>query len=253
MVALQPYTAANILCVHQQCNTFYYRLVEIKAQYVNYLTKNLLQFSAALIVCGFSSSLALAQDASEQTRKPVRVVIPDKRVDAAQPATIDTEKFELGAYVGMLSVADFNTNLVTGFSLTYHITRDWLAQVQMGQSTVSRATFEDIADANFLADGEYDFTYTTLSGGYRIAHGRSFLSTKGKYDSAIYLLAGVGNIEFAGNSAASGLLGLSYRVVPTDWMTINLDFKNHLFEREFLDTTSQTMNNELNIGVNVLF
>lgn len=208
---------------------------------------------AAILLGGAVISPALAEDNDNQTNKPVRVVIPDKRVDAAKPATIDTERFELGAYIGMLSVADFNTNMVSGFSLTYHITPRWLTQLQMGSSTVTRATFEDIADANFLAEGEYDFSYTTVSGGYRIAHGRSFLSTKGKYDSSIYVLAGVGNIEFAGNSAASGVLGLSYRVVPTDWMTINLDFKNHLFEREFLNTTSQTMNNELAIGFNFLF
>ena len=195
----------------------------------------------------------LAQSEDDVDDNPVRVVIPDKQVDAAKPARIDTEHFEAGIFFGMLSAEDFNTNSVAGISFSYHINSKWLAQAQLGTSEVSRASFETIADANFLAEDDYDFTYNTLAAGYKLASGRSFFQSSGKYDSAIYLLGGLGNVDFAGNSATSLLLGLSYRVVRTDWMTINLDYKNHLFDREFLDESKQTMNNELNIGVNFLF
>lgn len=185
--------------------------------------------------------------------KPVTVIEPDKKMPSVQVAAIDTEKFELGAYVGLLSVEDFNTNPVTGISFTYHINSKFIAQANYGVSTVGKAAFEKVAGGNFLAEDDYDFEYVNLLAGYNLLDGRSFLGKRHKFNSAIYLLAGVADVSFAGNDKTGMVIGASYRAVVTDWMTINLDLRDTIVDREFLDDKKKTNNTEMVIGVNALF
>ena len=41
---------------------------------------------------------------------------------------IDTEDFEVGAYVGILSIEDFESNVVYGARLAYHLTEDFFLE-----------------------------------------------------------------------------------------------------------------------------
>ncbi len=183
----------------------------------------------------------------------VRIIEPDKTVTTAQPAAIDTERFELGGYIGFLAVEDFNTNPVVGLSFAYHVAPDWLVMANYGVSEVSRASFEEISGGNFLASGDYDFETFSFIGGYRLLEGRSFLRKRAKYNSGIYALAGVGSVQFAGEDNVSLVFGASYRTVLTDWLTVNLDFKNHHVERNFLNDSKRTNNLEFAVGFNALF
>lgn len=185
--------------------------------------------------------------------KPVKVIEPDKVVDTAQVAAIDTERFEFGPYLGLLSVEDFNSNPVTGLSFSYHINNKFIAQVNYGVSTVGKAAFEEIAGSNFLAEDDYDFEYINLLAGYKLLDGRSFLGKRHKYNSAIYLLAGVADVSFAANDNTGMVVGVSYRAVITDWLTLNLDLRDTMVNREFLNDDKQTHNTEMLIGVNGLF
>jgi outer membrane beta-barrel protein len=183
--------------------------------------------------------------------KPVKIIEPDKTVTSVQPAAIDTERFELGAYVGLLSVEDFNTNPVTGFSLSYHINDSFIVQTNYGTSAVGKASFEEREDASFLKD--YDFTYVNLLAGYKVLGGRSFLGKRQKFNSAIYLLAGAADVSFNENSKTGIVFGASYRAVITDWLTVNLDVRDTIVDREFLENSKKTNNTEMVIGVNALF
>src|SRR5690606_39298791 len=94
--------------------------------------------------------------------KPVTVIEPDKKMPSVRVAAIDTEKFELGAYAGLLCVEDFNTNPVTGISFTYHINRKFIAQSNYGVSTVGNAAFEKVADGKCLAEDDQDLVHVEL-------------------------------------------------------------------------------------------
>lgn len=205
-----------------------------------------------MLACLLGIGIATASIA-EENKKPVKVVEPDKKVVSVQAAAIDTEKYELGAYLGLISIEDFNTNPVTGLSFTYHINGKFIAQANYGQSRVDRAAFEEVNGGNFLADDDYDFTYVNLLAGYDLLDGRSFLGKRHKFNSAIYLLAGVADVSFAGNDSTGLVLGASYRAVITDWLTVNLDVHDTMVDIEFLDGSKKTNNTEMFIGVNALF
>jgi outer membrane beta-barrel protein len=189
---------------------------------------------------------------AENNNKHVKIIEPDKTVTSIQAAAIDTEKFELGPYVGLLSVEDFNSNFVSGIAFTYHINKKFITQINYGLSTVKKAAFEEVAAGNFLAKKDYDFEYVNLLGGYDLLDGRSFLGKNHKFNSAIYLLVGAAEVSFAGEKNTGLVAGVSYRAVITDWITINLDLRDTRVSRNFLNDEKTTKNTEKLLGLNVL-
>lgn len=209
---------------------------------------------AALFILGLSSGLVLADDSNGDIKiQSVQVVDPKTERREINSPAIDSERFEVGAYMGFLSVDGFNTNLLYGISGSYHINDKWLAQVNYGTSDVDKSTYEDVVDASFIRDGDRDFEFFNLLAGYKLFPGRSYAGSLRKLDSNIVLLAGVGQTSFAGEDNISLTLGTSYRVVLTDFLTCNIDFKDHIVDYEFLGTSSVTHNLEFSFGVNALF
>ena len=189
---------------------------------------------------------------AENDKKHVKIIEPTKPVTNVQAAAIDTEHFELGAYVGLLSVEDFNSNLVTGISFTYHINKKFITQINYGLSTTESAAFEETAAGPFLNNKDRDFEYVNILGGYNLLNGRSFLGKNHKFNSAIYLLAGAAKVNFAREKNTGLVLGVSYRAVITDWLTLNLDLRDTRITRKFL-TEKTTDNTEMLVGINMLF
>lgn len=214
--------------------------------------KNRFQPIVLGLAFGLSTSLAGANDGDIEI-KPVKVVDPKVERREVSGAAIDTESFEIGAYTGFLSVEDFNTNLLYGISGSYHLTDRWILQVNYGQSKVEKSTYEDIVGGSFLKSSDRDFEYIDLVAGYNIFPGRSFFGANSRYNSGVYLLAGVGNTSFGGDDNFTLLLGSSYRVVITDWLVGNLDFRDHIVDREFLGDSKTSHNIEMSLGLNFLF
>lgn len=195
------------------------------------------------------SGFTLAQD--KESKKPVKIIEPTKSAPQLQAAAIDSEKIELGIYTGLLSVEDFNTNVVTGVAFNYHLSKRFIAQAAYGKTEVDQAAFEKVANGRFLSD--YEFTYVDLVVGYKLLDGRSFLGKRHKYNSALYFLGGAADVSFGDNSETGIVLGTSYRTVLTDWMTLNVDVRNTTVDMELNGVTKKTNNTELNVGLNALF
>ncbi len=208
---------------------------------------------SSFVVAQNSTSGKKISDISNDDSESVRIIEPKKEVPVAKSAAIDTEKFELGLFGGFLAVENFSTNLAWGASFSYHITPSFMAQINYSESDVDKATFEDVANANFLNDDDRVFKSYNLLAGYRILRGRSFIGVNKKYNSDIYLLAGFGSVDFAGESNTSFVVGSSYRVVLTDSIVANFDIRGHSVESNFLDDNKRTFNVEYALGFNFLF
>jgi outer membrane beta-barrel protein len=211
------------------------------------VNRKLLGYLGSILIA--SSINALAQDDAEPR---VRIIEPDQQNAEVKTATIDTEKFELGTYIGNLAVEDFGSELVYGAEFSYHISNKWIVQATIGSSSIDRGSFEGDGQ-QFLAPDDRDFNYYGLSGGYKVLQGRSFYGARRKYDSALYGIFGIEQIDFAANSETGLLLGLSYRWVFTDWLTANVDFREHIVDRDFIGDSKQTFNTEFRLGLNALF
>lgn len=181
----------------------------------------------------------------------------DKRVKAAE---IDTERFELGLYAGFLSVENFNTNPVGGVSFSFHLTDDWMLQLNAATSSFDLSSREETAGIELFPTEDETVTYADFTVGYKLLDGRSYFSRSRKYDSSLYIVAGAGTADFVDHSSTLINFGLSYRSVITDYLTFNVDIRNRIFEQTIQEQsasedpeTESTNNGELTFGLNLLF
>ncbi len=188
---------------------------------------------------------------SEESKSSIKVIDPEKRTATANVAALDTEHFEVGFHAGMLSVEDFNTNPVFGASLRYYFNEKVFLEGSIGSSETEQSNPEDFTDQNFVSDR--DFSYLGISAGYQLLKGRSFWGKKRKYNTGLYAVGGIESVDFADDTNTGIVIGISYRTALTDWLSLNLDFKDHLVARDILDDDKMTHNTEIALGVSFFF
>lgn len=167
---------------------------------------------------------------------------------------IDSEDFEVGVYAGLMTIEDFGTSAVYGARLAYHGTESIFLEAAIGTSEANETSFELLGgDVQLLTDDDRKLTYYNLSAGYNILPGEVFLGGKYAYNSQFYLIAGIGSTRFAGDDEFTVNLGAGYRLLISDWLTLHLDARDHMFESDLLGETKTTHNFELHGSLTFFF
>ena len=193
---------------------------------------------------------------------------PEEAVDASQPpviepelerreiqiAAIDTEDFEVGVFAGAMSIEDFGVGTSLGGRIAYHMTEKFFVEFTAGQSEGKETSFERLSGAaQLLTDEERVLTYYDLSLGYNLFPGEVYLGSERAFNSAIYLIGGVGKTDFASDNRFTLNLGLGIRLIPRDWFAIHADVRDHIFDIDLLGQDKTTHNFETHIGITFFF
>ena len=182
------------------------------------------------------------------------VIQPQVERREVRPARIDTENWEAGAYVGSLSVEDFEVNVVYGARLAYHINEDFFAEGIVGRSDAGLSSFERLSGSSpLLTDSEREFTYYSLGFGWNALPGEVFLGGKRALNSAIYLTLGAGGTRFAGGDRFTVTLGAGARVLVKDWLAAHLDIRDHVMEIDVLGKNKTAHNYEATLSLTAFF
>jgi outer membrane beta-barrel protein len=188
----------------------------------------------------------------EPSDKPI--IDPQVERREVRRTRIDTEDFELGAYVGMLSIEDFESNVVYGARLAYHLTEDFFLEGTVGQSRAGRTSYENLSgSADLLTDSERDYTYYALSLGWNALPGEIFLGENRAYNTSFYLVAGIGNTTFAGDDRFTVSGGFGYRILPADWIAVHFDVRDHVYDIDLLGEKKIVNNLEAHLGLSIFF
>lgn len=192
--------------------------------------------------------------ARAETNTLEQVIKPSLKREPIKPARIDTENFELGAYVGMLSIEDFGTGSVTGARLAYHFSEDFFAEASYGQSNAGDTSFERLSGSvKLLTNAEREYNYYNLSFGFNILPGEAFIGSGRAFHTALYLVAGTGSTEFAGDDRHTLNLGFGYRFIFNDWLAGHLDARDHIFDIDLLGNNKTSHNLEVSTGLTLFF
>jgi len=98
------------------------------------------------------------------------------RVDFDE-SLIDSYDIELAIYAGFLAVENFDTNLVTGLKIGYHISEDFFVQASLGRSEVGETSFEKLTGgAPLLSSSERQVEYYLVSLGFNLFPGEAFVT-----------------------------------------------------------------------------
>ena len=203
----------------------------------------------SLSACGGRRNLQ-ANEGPEQ----VPVIEPEVERRVIDPAEIDTEDFEVGFYMGQMSVEDFGVNTVTGLRFAYHITEGFFVELGAGQTTTELTSFERLSGAaQLLTDDQRDYSYYNLSMGYNIFPGESFIGRDRAINTSFYVIAGVGKTRFAGDDRFTVNVGAGMRFLPLDWMALHIDVRDHILDVDLLGQEKTVNNLEAHIGLTFFF
>ena len=182
------------------------------------------------------------------------VIEPELERRTLTESAIDSEDFEVGVYAGVLSIEDFGTNFVYGVRAAYHITEDFFAEAAYGRSKADETSYETLSGgAKLLTDSQRQFDYYNISLGYNLFPGEAFIGSRHAFNTALYLIGGVGNTEFADDSHFTVNVGAGYRFLATDWMALHIDVRDYIFKSDLLGNDKTTNNLEFTGGLTFFF
>ncbi|MGI9288503.1 MAG: outer membrane beta-barrel domain-containing protein [Pseudomonadales bacterium] len=191
---------------------------------------------------------------AEKTEKSRDIIPPDLERQEIDIDAIDSEDFEISAYYGVLSIEDFGSNDVYGLRLAYHITEGLFLEAAYGQSEGGQTSFENLSgSAQLFTEEERDYKYYNLSAAYNLLPGETFIGKSWAFNSALYVIGGVGSTEFGGDDNFTVNFGVGYRVLLNDWLALQVDVRDHLFDSDLLGEEKTLHNFEFTAGFSIFF
>jgi outer membrane beta-barrel protein len=216
-----------------------------------------------LVVSGLvltTSVYAQEEQQSSAYGSPVIESVEDKSVIEPQlqrrdinEANIDSENFELGVFVGVISIEDFSSSSVLGARIAYHVSENFFVEAAYGQAEAGQTSFEILSGgAPFLTEEERDYRYYNLALGYNL-NGEAFITDNWVFNSATYFTLGAGSTEFGGDERFTLSLGAGYRLLLTDFFALHFDVRDHVFNSELIGEEKTTHNIEYGLGATFFF
>jgi len=205
-----------------------------------------------------TSTLAMGSMlASAEEVKPL--IEPDVRPQKVDESLIDTENFELGTFIGVINIEDFESSVLYGARIAFHLTESFFIEGNYGIAEAGKTSFEKLAgNVELLSDEDRDYTFYNVGFGYNILPGEAFL--KGPFsgdtyafNTNFYLVGGAGATEFAGDNRFTATVGAGYQVLVNDWIALHVMFREHFYDMDVLGETKTSMNTELSTGLSLFF
>ena len=183
-----------------------------------------------------------------------QVIDPEVERREIKEPKIDREDFEIGAFAGLMSIEDFGTDLSYGLRFAYHLTEGFFVEATAGYSRAGLTSFEVLSGgARLLSDSERDLYYYNLNVGYNILPGEVFIGEGRAYNTNLYLIAGLGSTQFAGDDRFTVNVGAGYRFLLNDSVALHVDFRDHLFDIDVIGEEKTVHNLEGTLGFTVFF
>jgi len=196
----------------------------------------------------FTTANAYAEDDKEHK---VKVEVDRREV---LEDILDSENFEFGVQVGVISIEDFESNLWLSGHFSYHISEYFYAKALYGYAEAGETSFEKLANVPpLLTDEQRKLTYYGLNIGYNLMPGEVFLSKDLAFNSLFSVEVGGGSTEFAGNSQFTVNFTANYRVFLTDWVTWDIGMSDYIFDTTITGKSKATHNLNLTTGFSFYF
>ena len=167
---------------------------------------------------------------------------------------IDSDDFEISVYGGYLAVENFDTNIVTGIKLGYHVTEDFFIQASYGLSEVGETSFEKLSGgAPLLSEDERQVEYYLFTLGFNLFPGEAFVTDSTTFNTVFYLSGGVGNTTFAGDDRFTIAYAFGFRTLFADGFSVDVEMRDLIFEQDIFGTEETTNNLEFSLALNLFF
>lgn len=214
----------------------------------------LMRVAMILMVAASWFGVACAEEGTDEVIGGDPLFDPEVERREIGEIRIDARDLEIGVYAGVLSIEDFGSDVMIAASLGYHITEDVFVEAMFGAGEAGRTSFELLAgDVTLLTDAQRDYRYYNVSLGYHLLPGESFIGGERAFNSAMYVAGGIGATEFAGDRRLTWNIGVGYRILFRDWLSLRVDIRDHLFDIDVIGEDKTTHNIAIAGGISVFF
>jgi len=210
--------------------------------------------STLLSALTVTMSMLVPATAMAQSRESVPEPVIPAQVDRREVhiPKIRANDVEIGVFAGILSVQNFGSNPTAGLRLGYHVTEDFFLEGTYGRSTVSDQSYRQLGIPVFDKE-DIPLSYYYLSVGYNLFPGEVFLGKDRALTSAVYLVGGVGNVNFNKENHTAFNFGIGIRVLPVDWFSIRFEMRDQMFTSDLLGKNELKHNFEMTLGAGAYF
>ncbi len=204
-----------------------------------------------LVAALIPSGRAAAQSDEEQESVLIEPQIERTEFDESM---IDSDDFEIALYAGYLAVEDFNTDIVAGVKLGYHVTEDFFVQASYGLGKVGPTSFERLSGgAPLLSDKEREVKYYLIALGFNLFPGEAFVTDSTTFNTVLYISGGVGSTTFAGDDRFTIAYAVGHRTLFADGFSLDIEMRDLIFEQDIFGTEEVTNNLEFSVSLNLFF
>ena len=203
----------------------------------------------ALLGLGFLTSTELVAQSEDAESSLIEPQI--ERVDFDE-SLIDSYDFELALYAGYLAVENFDTNLVTGLKIGYHVSEDFFVQASFANSEVGETSFETLTGgAPLLSDAEREIEYYLISLGFNLFPGETFFTDSTTFNTVLYISGGIGSTEFAGSDRHTIAYAVGHRTLFADGFSLDIEMRDLIFDMDIFGSQESTHNLEFTMSLNL--
>ena len=181
------------------------------------------------------------------------LIEPDVQPVDIQEALIDTENFELGLSIGTINIEDFESSLVYGARLAYHLSEDIFFEVNAGFAKAGETSAEQLGQVQLLTNDQRDYQYYNINVGYNILPGQAYVARRYAFNTNFYLIMGLGATEFADDNRFTINYGAGYQVLLNDAFAWHISARQHLFKIDLLGEEKNSVNTEFSTGLSFFF
>lgn len=218
------------------------------------------RFRLLLLTCVMAlSGCAAARPASDAPgptpvpAEPGAVIAPEVARREVRVVKVEPQDWEMGAFIGSMSVEDFGAHFVYGGRVAYHVTEDVFAEATVGASEAGTSSYERGNNVRLLTKSERRLRYYNLGFGWNVLPGEVYFGGNRAYNSALYLAGGIGSTRFAGDERFTVTLGGGARVMLQDGLSLRIDVRDHILAVDLLGENRRTHNFEATLSVTGFF
>ncbi|WP_371195292.1 outer membrane beta-barrel domain-containing protein [Glaciecola sp. SC05] len=225
----------------------------------NTLTAPRVMVSASLtltaLLVAMALSLSVVSNAQAQASSNAQSPDIDPNIERRdiKEFDIDSENIEVTAFAGVISIEDFESNVIYGARIAYHVNENLFIEGTYGATTAGETSFEVLSGgAPFLTEAQRDYSYYDVSLGYNF-NGELFVTDNLVLNTDLYLTLGAGSTEFGGDERFTLSAGAGYRLLLTDFFAVRLDVRDHIFNSDIIGAEKNVQNLTYTISTSFFF
>lgn len=208
--------------------------------------------TACLLCTGLNLSLAPSVYA-QSTDAEQPTIDPNLDRRDIREFDIDSENVELGVFVGIINIEDFESDVVLGARIAYHINENLFIEGTYAQATAGQTSFEVLSGGvPFLTEAQREYTYYDVSGGYNF-NGELFITDSLVFNTDFYLTLGAGSTDFGGDERFTVSAGAGYRLLLTDYLSVRFDVRDHVFNSDIIGVEKSVHNLTFTLSTTFFF